>query len=109
MVTMVTLHIVVEENREQAVALLKKNTELARKAKGFISRQILFSVNDPLKGYSITTWETREDLRTFASSPERPPLEYEGEERQVYEITSTGRVHIFSHTNSDIFEEVDVP
>lgn len=109
MVTMITLHIINEEHREQAIALLKKNTELSRKAKGFISRDILFSVDDPLKGYSITTWETRENLENFRVSPERPPLHTEGEESRVYEKTPAGLVLLFTRTDSDIFEVLDVP
>ena len=38
MITLVTLHIVHEPNREQALWLLRRNTELARQAPGFFSR-----------------------------------------------------------------------
>ncbi len=107
MVTMITLHLVAEENRERALAVLKKNTELGKKVKGFVSRHIFFSMNDPLKGYSITTWETREDLEAFRVNPERPTLVHEGKERRVYEKTSEGLALLFSHTDSDIFELVD--
>ncbi len=109
MVTMITLHIVAEENKQQALALLKKNTELARKAKGFVARDILFSSKDPLKGYSITAWETREDMENFRLSPERPPLVYEGAETRVYEKTPAGLVLLFSRTDTDIFELLEVP
>jgi hypothetical protein len=51
MLTMITLHMLSEENREQAKWVLTRNTELARKAKGFISRNIYFCIDDPLKGY----------------------------------------------------------
>jgi heme-degrading monooxygenase HmoA len=109
MITLITLHIVHEENREKAIWLLKKNTELARKAKGFISRDILFSKKDASKGYSITTWETEEDMDRFLKSPERPPLEYEGPETRVYLKTDQGRVLLFSRTDSDRYERVEVP
>ena len=109
MITMVTLHIVNADAREQALVLLKKNTELARKAKGFVSRDILFAQTDPLKGYSITTWETREDMERFLKSPERPPLTHEGPDKTVYEITPQGRVLLFTRTYSDVFEVVPVP
>jgi len=104
MVTMITLHLIAKENREQAMALLKKNTALAKKAKGFVSRQVLFSVNDPLKGYSITTWKTREDMEAFRVNPERPSLVSEG--KKMYEKTPKGNVLLFTYTDTDIFELV---
>lgn len=107
MVTMITLHMLTEETFEQGITLLKVNTELSRKAKGFISRNIFFSNKDRLKGYSITTWETREDCDNFAASPERPPLKAEGD--LVYEITDDGPVLLFTYVDSDIFEVMDVP
>jgi heme-degrading monooxygenase HmoA len=109
MVTMITLHIVNGDARKQAMALLKKNTELARKAKGFVSRDIFFAQGDPLKGYSITTWKTRADMKRFLKSPERPPLEHEGPDKTVYEITPKGRVLLFTRTYSDVFDVVPVP
>ena len=107
MVTMITLHLLAQENFDQAIALLKINTELSRKAKGFISRNIYFSSKNHLKGYSVTTWETREDCDNFAASPERPPLNAEGD--LVYEITDNGPVLLFTYTDSDVFEVMDVP
>ncbi len=104
MITRITLHIVNEANKEHAYELLRVNTELARKAKGFVSRDVLFSLQDPLKGYSITSFETKADLDAFTASPERPRLEMRGEDRQVHEITPTGSRMLFSHTQSDLFE-----
>jgi len=109
MITMITLHIVNAENRKQAMALLKKNTELARKARGFISRDIFFAQGDPLKGYSVTTWKSRQDMKRFLKNPKRPPLVHEGPDRSVYEITKKGKVLLFTRTYSDIFEVVPVP
>ena len=107
MVTMITLHLLAADNFDQAIALLEINTHLSRKAKGFISRNIYFSTKDRLKGYSVTTWETREDCDNFAASPERPPLEADGD--LVYEITDNGPVLLFTYTDSDIFEVMAVP
>jgi quinol monooxygenase YgiN len=109
MITLVTLHIVHEPNRDQALWLLKRNTELARQAKGFVSRDILFSRKDPSKGYSITTWESEADMDRFLQSPDRPPLGYEGEETRVYLKTSQGRLLLFSRTDSDRYDPVPVP
>jgi heme-degrading monooxygenase HmoA len=109
MITLITLHIVHEANRDQALWLLKRNTELARQAKGFVSREILFSKKDPSKGYSITTWESAADMDRFLKSPDRPPLEYEGEETRVYLKTPEGRVLLFSRTDSDRYELLPVP
>ena len=106
MVTMITLHMVNKEKQEQAMALLRKNTELAGKAKGLVSRQVLFSQKNSLKGYSITTWETREDMEAFRVNPERPPIVTEGEEGRVYEKTPEGKVLLFTHTDTDIYELV---
>ncbi len=108
MVTMINLHMVNPEQRERAIRLLKKNTELARKAKGFVSREIYFSAKDPLKGYSIATWETREDMEAFLKSPGRPALVTEGKEKRVYEKTPEGNVLLFTSTDPDVFELIDV-
>ncbi|HTZ80401.1 MAG TPA: antibiotic biosynthesis monooxygenase family protein [Stellaceae bacterium] len=109
MVTMINLHIVNPAERERAIRLLKKNTELARKAKGFVSREIYFSAKDPLKGYSIATWETREDMEAFLKSPGRPALVTEGPEKRVYEKTPAGNILLFTSTDPDVFELVEVP
>jgi heme-degrading monooxygenase HmoA len=108
-VTMINLHIVNPEQRDRAIWLLKRNTELARKAKGFISRHIYFSVTDKLRGYSIATWETRADMDRFLASPERPKLITEGPEKRVYEDTPNGKVLLFTSTSPEIFETIDVP
>ena len=104
MVTMITLHYLAKENREQAMELLKKNTELAENAKGLISRQVFISINDPLKGYSVTSWETMEDLESFRHNPERPKMEYEGDEKRIYGRGPQGRVLLFTQTDTDIYE-----
>jgi heme-degrading monooxygenase HmoA len=109
MITMINLHMVNPEQRDRAIWLLKRNTELARKAKGFISRQIFFSTSNPLKGYSIATWETRADMEAFLANPERPKLVTEGPEKRVYEKTPTGNVLLFTSTDPETFEIVDVP
>ena len=106
MVTMINLHIVNKENLEEAMTLLKENTDLAKKAKGFVSRQVFFSLKDPTKGYSITTWETKEDMEAFRVNPERPPIVTEGEEKRVYAKTKKGKVLLFTQTDPDIFELV---
>jgi len=106
---MITLHMLTKEHRQQAIGVLTKNTELSRKAQGFISREIFFALDDPLKGYSITTWETREDLENFRVNPERPPLKREGDDGAINLITSDGPLLVFTHTNTDIFERLDVP
>ncbi len=107
MITLITLHMLSRGNYGQAMGVLTKNTELARKAKGFVSRRVLIDVEDRLKGYSITTWESREDMDAFLKSPERPTLEFEGEEMKVYEKTSSGRVLVFTHVDTGIFK-IDV-
>ena len=109
MIRLITLHVVNEPNRELALWLLKRNTELARQAKGFVSRDIFFSKKDPSKGYSITTWESEADMERFLKSPERPPLEYEGEETRVYLRRPEGRVLLFTRTDSDRYEVIPVP
>ena len=109
MVTMITMHMLSEQNREKAQWVLTTNTELARRAKGFISRNIYFCVDDPLKGYSITTWETRDDLENFKVSPERPPLKSDVKGGPIHLQTEDGAVLVFTSTDTDIFEVLDVP
>ena len=109
MVTMITLHMLYAENREQAVGVLTKNTELAREAKGFVSRNIYFCVDDPLKGYSITTWESREDLENFRSNPARPPLKGDGKGGAIHLETPDGPVLVFTSTDTSVFERLHVP
>ncbi len=109
MVTMITLHMLSAENREQALGVLTKNTELSRKAKGFISRNIYFCVDDPLKGYSITTWESREDLENFKVSPARPTLKEESKGGPMHVETAAGPVLVFTSTDTSVFECLHVP
>ncbi len=104
MVTMITLHLLGEDNFEQAMYVLTKNTELSRQAKGFVSRDVFFCVDDRLKGYSITTWETREDLENFRTHPERPPLKGEGGDGAIHLVTDDGPVIVFTYTDSNVYE-----
>ena len=104
MVTMITLHMLAEDNFEQAMYVLTKNTELSREAKGFVSRNVFFCVDDRLKGYSITTWESREDLESFRISPQRPPLQGEGGDGAIQLITDDGPVLVFTYTDSNVYE-----
>jgi|GEM_PF-2802856 len=109
MVTMITMHMLSKENFDKAKWVLTTNTELSRRAKGFLSRNIYFCLDDPLKGYSITTWETREDLENFKVSPERPPLESEVKGGPIHLQTESGPVLVFTSTDTDIFEVLDAP
>ena len=107
MYTQITLHIVAKENYDKAMDLLKVNTQLAKKAKGFVSREVFFDINDSLKGYSITSWKTKKDLEVFRDSPERPPLSIEGTDRSVYLLTKKAKVLLFTRTDSAVFKIVD--
>lgn len=104
MVTMITLHYISQENRKEAMELLKKNTDLATKAKGLVSRQVFISEKDPLKGYSVTCWETREDMEAFRLNPERPKMMYEGDEKRIYIQSDKGKILLFTKTDTDIYE-----
>ncbi len=95
MFTTVSLHWVNEGKFDEAMAVFKKNTELARKQEGFVSRQILVSQNDPLKITTATTWETRGQLDTWAKNPDRPR-------------SPAGAPPRFSKIEMDVYEEVDV-
>ncbi len=107
MFTQITLHMVNEKNYNEAMELLKVNTQIAKKVKGFVSRQVYFDVNNPLKGYSLTSWETREDLEAFRGNPDRPALSIEGPDDSVYLITDNDRLLLFPYTDSGVFEIVD--
>ena len=104
MITMITLHMISKENREQALAFLKKNTEVAKKAKGLVLRQVFISQKDPLKGYSITSWKTQEDLEAFRKNPDRPRMVTEGKDASVYEVTPKGKVLLFTRTDTEIYD-----
>ena len=101
---MITLHLLAEDNFDQAMYVLTKNTELSRQAPGFVSRDVFFCADDRLKGYSITTWETREDLENFRTHPQRPPLQGEGGEGAIHLMTGDGPVLVFTYTDSNVYE-----
>ena len=104
MITLITLHMLSPDNYDQAIGVLTKNTELGRKAQGFVTRKVLIDVENRLRGYSMTTWRSKEVMDKFLQSPERPPLEFEGEDMRVYEKTPSGRVLVFTHVDTDSFE-----
>jgi hypothetical protein len=54
MVTMITMHMLSKDNREKAKWVLTTNTELARKANGFINDRVLTGdmVYTLLRGHS---------------------------------------------------------
>ena len=107
MFTQITLHMVNEKNYDKAMDLLRVNTQIAKKVKGFVSRQVYFDVKDPLKGYSLTSWDTREDLEAFRDNPDRPPLSIEGPDNSVYLIADNAKLLLFPYTDSGVFEIVD--
>lgn len=107
MITVLVLHVIAAENREQAEALIVRNTTDAKKAPGFVSRRILYSVDEPLVCYSVTSWRTQADFDAFRTRPERPATETEGEERRIYERTDAGRRLLFSRSENTICFEAD--
>jgi heme-degrading monooxygenase HmoA len=107
MITVLVLHVIAAENREHAEALILRNTTDAKKARGFVSRRILYSVDDPLVCYSVTSWRTQADFDAFRTRRGRPAVETEGEERRIYERTDAGWRLLFSRSENTICSESD--
>ena len=107
MITVLVLHVGAAENRAQAEALILRNTADAKKARGFVSRRILYSVDDPLVCYSVTSWSTRADLDAFRTRPGRPAVETEGKEGCIYERSDGGRRLLFSRSETTICIEAE--
>jgi len=107
MITVLVMHVIAPENRAQAEALIARNTADSKRARGFVSRRIVYSVDDPLLCYSITSWRTQADLEAFRARPDRPSVEIEGEERRIYERTATGRRMLFARSETKICTEAD--
>ncbi len=107
MITILVLHVIAAENRAQAEALIARNSADAKNAPGFVSRRILYSVDDPLLCYSVTSWRAEADFDAFRTRPDRPAVETEGEERRIYERTNTGRRLLFTRSESQICEAVE--
>ena len=61
MVTLITLHLLSSDNYDHALGVLKKNTDLAKKAKGFVSRKVVIDIKDRLGDTALLlsrTWVT---------------------------------------------------
>jgi heme-degrading monooxygenase HmoA len=107
MITIVVLHVIAEENRDAALALIERNGADARKFPGFVSRRMLFSRDDPLRCYSVTSWRSWEDVERFRTRTDRPPLDIEGEERRIYEWSPAGRILLFTRSATEICDEAE--
>ena len=102
MVTLITLHMLSSANYDQALGVLKKNTEIAKKAKGFVSRKVVIDIKDRLRGCSITAFNTAGDLEAFRKNPERPTLVTQGS--QMFEKTISGNILVFTKVDVDVFK-----
>jgi len=107
MITVLVLHVIAAENRAKAEALIVRNTADAKRAQGFVSRRILYSVDNPLLCYSVTSWRTQADLDAFRTRSDRPAVEIEGEERRIYERTNTDRRLLFTRSETKICIEAE--
>ena len=93
MVTFVALHWRTQEDVERGMEVFEANSEKFKKAKGFVSRQVLRSRSDPYKITTVTTFETMEDYESFFKidpnrlnkqrSPEDPA------ELDIYDLVSS--------------------
>lgn len=104
--TQISYHVLHEENREQGLEVLRKNTPIASKLKGFVSRQVYVGADNPLKAYSITTWETLKDLEAFRGAPGRPVIT-RGDDGMSYEKTKNGPVPVFPQVRGGVFKTID--
>ncbi|MBM3597322.1 MAG: hypothetical protein FJX35_03860 [Alphaproteobacteria bacterium] len=109
MITRIALHVIAPENRERALDLLNRNTAMMRKSKGFVSREVYFSTNDPLTCYCVSTFESHEAWADYFKQPGRPSLTFEGEgqDKRIYEDTPDGRFLLFTRAVIDTFERRD--
>ena len=90
MFTTISIHKVNEGGFDTAMDTFTRNTRLARKQKGFISRHILVPPDDRSLITTITSWEERADLKAWGSNPSRPkspPGTYSSVESVVYQDT----------------------
>ena len=95
MFTTVSIHKCNPGQKEKALDIFTTNTVLARKQGGFISRDILIAVEDPMKITTVTSWETREQLDAWASNPDRPK-------------GVKGAPRLFSEMEITVYEDVEV-
>ena len=101
--TQISLHMFHEKNYQQGLDILRVNTPIASKQKGFVSRQVYVGIDKPLKGYSIATWETMKDLEGYRTVPGRPEI-VRGDDGMSYEKTTTGLVPVFPLVESGVFQ-----
>lgn len=71
MIGALTHHWAKADRFAEARQLLDRNGEAQSKAPGFISRQTLVSLSDPLKITTIVVWETNAIYDAWRASPER--------------------------------------
>ena len=72
MFTTVSIHQMLPGTEKKAIEMFSIGTRIARKLKGFISRDILIGVDDALKLTTVTSWQTMEQLEAFKTTPGRP-------------------------------------
>ena len=71
MIGVLTHHWAQPETFEAARQLLDRNGEAQSHAPGFVSRQTLLSLSDPLKITTIVVWETNAIYDAWRASPQR--------------------------------------
>ncbi len=96
MFTTISVHWLNEGQQNATMDIFKTNTVLARKQEGFISRDILIAVDDPMKITTVTSWQTKEQLETWAKNPDRPKR-------------PQGSAPLFANMEIVVYEDVAVP
>ncbi len=72
MFTQISVHQCYPAQKDTAMEIFRKNSELARTAPGYVSRYVLVALDDPMKVTTATTWKTKEDLEAWRTNPARP-------------------------------------
>jgi heme-degrading monooxygenase HmoA len=72
MFTTVSIHQMIPGKEDSAIEMFSTNTRIARKLEGFIGRDILIAVDDPLKLTTVTSWKTMGQVQAFKTNPDRP-------------------------------------
>jgi heme-degrading monooxygenase HmoA len=71
MIGVLTHHWAKTEKVEDARQLLDRNGMAQSKAPGFVSRQTLYSLSDPMKITTLVVWTSNEIYDAWRASPER--------------------------------------
>ena len=71
MITRISQHWVLPDKLEESIKVFAEWGQAARSAPGWVQRQVIQSVDDPLEITTLTTFRSREDFKKWLATPER--------------------------------------